>query len=46
MAEYKSEVRSFPHPRSPEALRATASKWGSALGVKAAEAFQLIRMIK
>ncbi|MFA6568256.1 MAG: PIG-L family deacetylase [Victivallales bacterium] len=40
---YEGEVRAFPHPRSAEALHATAQRWGSVIGVKAAEAFQLVR---
>ena len=43
MQLYESEARPFPHPRSPEALRATARRWGSMVGLEAAEAFQLIR---
>jgi len=43
---YESEVRTFPHPRSPEALQATAQKWGSLVGVRYAEAFELIRSIR
>lgn len=43
---YKSEVRAFPHPRSPKALRAVGERWGSVAGVLAAEAFQLIRSIR
>jgi len=46
MALYENEVRSSPHPRSPEALRTIARRWGSAVGVKAAEAFELIHSIK
>lgn len=42
---YKSESRSFPHPRSREALTALAQYRGSASGLDAAEAFQLIRRI-
>jgi LmbE family N-acetylglucosaminyl deacetylase len=42
METYDSEVRKFPHPRSPEALRATAKRWGSVVGVTAAEAFQCV----
>lgn len=45
MACYRSEVRQFPHPRSPEALDAIARRWGSVVGVDAAEAFQLVRAI-
>jgi LmbE family N-acetylglucosaminyl deacetylase len=43
---YKTEVRPFPHPRSPEALQAIAQRWGSTVGVQYAEAFQLIRSIQ
>ena len=46
MEVYKSEVRNFPHPRSSEALRAIAQRWGSVVGFNAAEAFELIREIK
>jgi len=46
MARYESEARSFPHPRSAEALRAIASRWGSVAGLGAAEAFQLVRSIR
>lgn len=43
---YHGEVRKFPHPRSPESLRVIAKRWGSVVGVQAAEAFELIRLIK
>ena len=46
MEMYTSEVRPFPHPRSSEALRAYARRWGSAVGWEAAEAFTLIRAIR
>jgi LmbE family N-acetylglucosaminyl deacetylase len=39
---YEGEVRPFPHPRSPEALRAAAQRWGSVVGLNTAEAFELI----
>jgi LmbE family N-acetylglucosaminyl deacetylase len=45
MQVYESETRAFPHPRSPEALRAIAHRWGSVVGVQAAEAFELVREI-
>jgi LmbE family N-acetylglucosaminyl deacetylase len=45
MACYRSEARAFPHPRSAEALRAGARRWGSVAGCEAAEAFQLVRAI-
>lgn len=43
---YEGEVRAFPHPRSPEALRAGAARWGSVSGLPAAEAFELMRSIR
>ena len=43
---YDSEIRPFPHPRSPEALRIAARHWGSVVGVEYAEAFELIRSIR
>jgi LmbE family N-acetylglucosaminyl deacetylase len=43
---YESEARKFPHPRSPEALRAAAMRWGSVAGCGAAEAFELVRSIR
>src|SRR5262249_1522936 len=43
---YESEMRAFPHPRSTEAIRAMAQRWGSAVGVSAAEAFNLVRMVR
>ena len=46
MERYESEARPFPHPRSPEALRAQARRWGATVGVEAAEAFELIRLIR
>lgn len=46
MQVYESETRVFPHPRSPEALRAIAHRWGSVVGVEAAEAFELVREIR
>ena len=45
MKFYGSEIRLFPHPRSPEALRAIARRRGSAVGVEAAEAFELVRSV-
>ncbi|MBI4283426.1 MAG: PIG-L family deacetylase [Chloroflexi bacterium] len=43
---YTTEARPFPHPRSPEIIRATAARWGSIVGLAAAEAFELIRSIR
>ena len=43
---YKSEIRPFPHPRSPKALIAVSRRWGSVSGFNAAEAFELLRILK
>lgn len=42
---YRSESTRYPHPRSPEALRALAEYRGSNVGLKSAEAFMLLREI-
>ncbi len=46
MQIYESETRPFPHPRSPEALESIARKWGSTIGVRAAEAFEVVRELR
>lgn len=46
MASYESEARDFPHPRSEQALRAQATRWGATCGGVAAEAFQLVRAVR
>lgn len=45
MESYEFEKRLYPHPRSPEALKILAQRWGIAVGKKYAEAFMLIRSI-
>jgi LmbE family N-acetylglucosaminyl deacetylase len=45
MACYEGEVREFPHPRSPEALRVLARNRGAAVGMSAAEAFEVVRWV-
>jgi len=40
---FQSEVKSFPHPRSPKAVRIYAQRRGISVGVPAAEAFVLLR---
>lgn len=45
MKLYDAELRSYPHPRSPEALRARAHYWGSCSGLLAAESFVLVRKL-
>ena len=46
MEIYGSETRSFPHPRSEEGLRVQARRWGAAVGLEYAEAFELVRSIR
>lgn len=43
MACYRSELRSSPHPRSLAAIRHQAAHRGATVGLKAAEAFVLLR---
>jgi LmbE family N-acetylglucosaminyl deacetylase len=45
MESYEYEKRSYPHPRSPEALEILARRWGVATGVHYAEAFCVVRSI-
>ena len=45
MASYQYEKRNFPHPRSNESIRNRAKMWGISNGIKAAEVFQIIRLI-
>jgi LmbE family N-acetylglucosaminyl deacetylase len=45
MESYEFERRSYPHPRSPEALKIRAQMWGLANGIELAEAFQVIRNV-
>jgi len=46
LKKYKTELNTFPHPRSTVALDAIAKKWGSVSGFKNAEAFYLVRELK
>lgn len=46
MEVYHTEKRPYPHPRSMEALRAIAQRWGTAVGLEYAEAFELIRSVR
>lgn len=45
MESYEFEKRAYPHPRSPEALKIQAHRWGVAVGCNFAEAFCLVRSI-
>jgi LmbE family N-acetylglucosaminyl deacetylase len=42
---YEYEKRTYPHPRSPEALKIRAQMWGVANSVEFAEAFTIIKSI-
>ena len=42
---YEFEKRSYPHPRSPEALKILAQRWGTVVGKSFAEAFSIVRII-
>jgi len=44
-SQYITELREYPHPRSLEALELRAKDWGARVGMRAAEAFQLIRSL-
>jgi len=46
LERYRGEHRAFPHPRSGEALRAIARRWGTVVGLPYAEAFELIRAVR
>jgi LmbE family N-acetylglucosaminyl deacetylase len=46
METYASEIRMPPHPRSLDAIRENACRWGHIIGVRAAEAFESIREIR
>lgn len=45
MESYEFEKREYPHPRSPEALKIQAQRWGIAVGCEYAEAFCLVRVL-
>ena len=46
METFTTERREFPHPRSPKALKSIAFRWGSTVGLQAAEAFELVWELK
>lgn len=45
MENYEFEKRAYPHPRSPEALKILAQRWGIVVGQEYAEAFCIARAI-
>lgn len=42
MKYYQTELRIFPHPRSIETIKSNAKTWGSKVGMRFAEAFELV----
>lgn len=46
LAAYATEVREYPHPRSPEGIEILAAKRGSDVGRRFCEAFELIRKVE
>lgn len=45
LAAYDMELAPFPHPRSPEAVRALSALRGASCGFRAAEAFTIVRSL-
>ena len=46
MQVYETELREYPHPRSLEALRYAANANGAAVGLRAAEVFQMVLEVR
>ena len=46
MEKYESESRSYPHPRSPDMLRAHAQHRGASSSCELAEAFMVLYEVK
>jgi LmbE family N-acetylglucosaminyl deacetylase len=46
MQVYETEVREYPHPRSLEAMRYAAMHHGAAVGLRAAEVFELVLEVR
>jgi len=42
---YQTEIKPYPHPRSPEAIKTYAQWWGIQAGIEYAEPYRLIRTI-
>ncbi len=45
ISQYRSELKSYPHPRSLETVEALAKKRGSEAGLAAAEAFEVVLLV-
>ncbi len=46
MGVYSSELREFPHPRSLEGIKVKATQRGMEVGLKYAEAFEVVRDVR
>ena len=46
MKIFKSQIAEYPNPRSVESIKALAIYRGTTVGVKAAEAFVILREIR
>ncbi|MEM4249728.1 MAG: PIG-L deacetylase family protein [Candidatus Nitrosotenuis sp.] len=46
LEQYADEMGEFPHPRSKESVINRAKYWGSAVGIKYAETFTILREIR
>jgi len=46
MSRYRGELRKFPHPRSIEGIKVNSRSWGMKAGLKYAEVFKSIRVIR
>lgn len=46
MSHYKSELKSYPHPRSLESIKINAQLWGTKVNMLAVEPFYLFRELK
>ncbi|QNU68683.1 PIG-L family deacetylase [Ruminiclostridium herbifermentans] len=46
MSCYITEIKEYPHPRSLEALRIIAARWGTVVGTEYAEAFEIVRSVR
>lgn len=44
--EYVSELKEYPHPRSLKGIKLHAENWGMKVGLKYAEAFKTVRILK
>lgn len=46
LAQYRTELKNYPHPRSLKGVKLNSKNWGMKSGLKFAEAFKTVRVIK